>query len=332
MDSSSQSIALLDSDAVLSMIHAMQRTEQSYKPVDYFHRFQEKQSLSSPSSLPTPSVNGSVDVDCRATMCEWCFQIVDHCQFQRESVSIAMNLLDRFLSSDPMGESILRDRGLYQLAAMACLYTTVKIHEPLAISSANMAGLSKGVYTKEQIETMESTVLRTIQWRIHPATPMTFCHYMCELLSPARSLLSTDSTVKEIAGQIGGLDDVTRETLIELSKMQTELAVREFDLCLGEASSIAFAAIMNAIHSMDLPVRVQKQVEFILMLATGIDSQSCRMEDLQVRLYQSIVESPFCVAASPASASALVGNSKSSALCRDTMGSPRSVSITTAAH
>ena len=311
----------------------MKQTEQAYIPVDYFHRFQQTQSLSPPSSpsIP-PSVNGIVDVDCREKMCEWCFQIVDHCQFQRETATIAMNLLDRYLSSDTIGDSVLNDRGTYQLAAMACLYTAVKIHEPVAISSDNMAKLSKGVYTKEQLEIMESTLLGAIEWRLHPVTSITFCQYIVELLSPNRHLMSTDPTAKDLVGQNGGLDDVTKETLLELARMQCELAVSEYDLCLESSSSIAFAAIMNAIHCMDLPLRVQKEVEFLLILAMGTDSQTSYMQDIQIRLYQAIVGTPYCVANNSVPAAALVNNAKSLAVYRDATGSPRSVSVATTAH
>ena len=38
-----------------------------------------------------------IDSQCRKTMCEWCFRIVDHIGARRELVEISMNYLDRFL-------------------------------------------------------------------------------------------------------------------------------------------------------------------------------------------------------------------------------------------
>ena len=38
-----------------------------------------------------------IDSQCRKTMCEWCFRIVDHIGARRELVELSMNYLDRFL-------------------------------------------------------------------------------------------------------------------------------------------------------------------------------------------------------------------------------------------
>ena len=90
-----------------------------------------------------------VDEICRFKMCEWSFQIVDFCKFHRESVDIAMNYLDRFLLTK-VGQAALQDRNVYQLVAMTCLYSAIKIHERQALSPAVVSQLSRGVYTAEQ--------------------------------------------------------------------------------------------------------------------------------------------------------------------------------------
>lgn len=292
--SSMRPLSSVDTETLVSSMQAMRQTELLYRPADYFYRFQQEISLHNNNSDISPSPNGHVDLECRSKMCDWCAQIVEHCQFHRETVWITMNLLDRCMASTPMGTAILNDRGMYQLAAMTCLYTAIKIHEPIAISAASMANLSKGVYTQQQLEDMESTLLGAIQWRVNPVTPLSYCHYMCELLHPDRGLLEQLSSV--VNGGTNApkrrLDDVTRETLLELARMQTELAVKEYDLCLDDPSTIAYAAILNSIHCMDLPCEVQDQVGNLLALAIGLDGQSSHMQAVQIRLYQAITGVP----------------------------------------
>ena len=64
--------------------------------------------------------NGSntiVDESCRSKMCEWIFHVVDSLGLQRETTSVAMNFLDRFLcATTPRAERARGNRTEYQLA------------------------------------------------------------------------------------------------------------------------------------------------------------------------------------------------------------------------
>eukprot|EP00970_Alexandrium_tamarense_P016506 scaffold6677_cov62-Alexandrium_tamarense.AAC.4 len=60
----------------------------------------------------------------RVRICEWCYQVTDAYGIDRAVVSIALSYLDRFVS-------LLRQEANdyeYQLAAITCLYTAVKVH------------------------------------------------------------------------------------------------------------------------------------------------------------------------------------------------------------
>jgi hypothetical protein len=67
--------------------------------------------------------------DCRKLV-NWCFSIVNICMFQRETVAIAMNLLDRYLSiPSEFGSECIQDRREFQLLALSCLYIAIKTNE-----------------------------------------------------------------------------------------------------------------------------------------------------------------------------------------------------------
>ena len=59
----------------------------------------------------------AIDDTCRSKMCEWIFHVIDSTRLQRETASVAMNFLDRFLcTNSPRAEQARLDRREYQLA------------------------------------------------------------------------------------------------------------------------------------------------------------------------------------------------------------------------
>jgi hypothetical protein len=254
----SSELSNMDTESLVAAIQAMRQREHAYLPSDYLHR------------QPYSCGPESVDVECRLKMCSWCIQMVNHCQFNHETVVITMNLLDRFLSKRP---HTLLDRSAFQLTAISCLYTTVKVHEPQAIAPETMANLSRGQYTAKQIEATEREILSCLGWLVHPPTALTFSHYLLSL--------------------IPCLDKQTRNTLLELTELQTELAVQDYDLCLWNQSLVGFAAVMNALESMSLTTpKVQSQLEVMLSAAAQIDSKSKSkiVHEIRISLYEGLLE------------------------------------------
>jgi Cyclin, N-terminal domain/Cyclin, C-terminal domain len=172
------------------------------------------------------------DEECRFRMTEWCFQVVDFCKYQRETVEIVMSYFDRFLGT-PEGAATLKDRKMFQLAAMTCLYTAIKTHEPEAMEPQVISGLSRGVYSADDIEAMERQILAAIQWRLNPPTALSFIRLFAALVPDG----------------IWAEDDL--EAIVALAKYQTELAVGEYSFVGVNSSTIAFAALSNALQVID---------------------------------------------------------------------------------
>jgi len=176
-------------------------------------------------------VDTPVDSSCRFVMARWCNQIADFCNYNRETVAIAMNCLDRFMST-PSGREVLLDRNLYQLAAMTALYSSVKIHEQEVMDPNLVSKLSHGVHTAAAVEAMESKMLYAIQWRVNPPTAMSFVRMVINDLVPDNVL-----------------NPCEKEAIIDISMFQTELIVNEYEFAVFNGSSIAFACMLNAIES-----------------------------------------------------------------------------------
>lgn len=173
----------------------------------------------------------SVDEECRSKMTDWCIQVVDFCECDRESVCIAMSYLDRFLCTS-VGRTMLKDRKQFQLASMCCLYTAIKLYETREMNLDILADLSRGCYSQADIADMEKVLLSALQWRMHPPTSMSFMNYFNQLLPPT-----------EVSGSI-----VT--AVEELVKIQCVLATKEYSFVTHKPSLVAVASMLNALDMM----------------------------------------------------------------------------------
>jgi hypothetical protein len=239
----------------LETIHAMRRQEElAYSVPDYLSYLPETTALETP-----------VDASCRFVMAKWCNEIADFCNYKRETVAIAMNCLDRFMSS-PSGQEILLDRNLYQLAAMTALYSSVKIHEQEAMDPNLVSTLSRGVHSPKAVEAMESKMLNAIQWRVNPPTAMSFVRSMIGLV-PDDIMHSCE-----------------REAVMDIAKFQIETVVNEYEFCTSKASSIAFACALNAMESVMDDGMLNNDFEIPMAKTIMVDDSSVR--DLRVAIYE----------------------------------------------
>ncbi|KAL7526129.1 hypothetical protein ACHAXR_004612 [Thalassiosira sp. AJA248-18] len=104
-----------------------------------------------------------ISPDSRMKVVDWCYDIVDSCQLNRETVTVAMNMADRFMSSQ---EDILHHRGQFQLLIISALYLSIKINEPITFPSSEVAAVTHDTYSKEDIEDMETKILHRLEWRL----------------------------------------------------------------------------------------------------------------------------------------------------------------------
>lgn len=112
----------------------------------------------------------------RRKICQWSFKVIDHFKIDREVVSGAMNILDRYVAKETnaiCGDSmnICEDRGslenidsrTFQLAAMTSLYLSIKLadydegqyamQKKLRLDS--FVELSRGQFCADEITKME---------------------------------------------------------------------------------------------------------------------------------------------------------------------------------
>ncbi|KAL9184941.1 hypothetical protein ACHAXT_002718 [Thalassiosira profunda] len=229
--SSADAAALCASSAidVADRLSAMlsQESSATYRPVDY---------LSADTTL------GDMERQdlalSRSKMCEWGHQLVDVCQLSRQSVARSMAYFDRFLATHhKRARRALKDKREYQLASMACLYISVKIHEPLAMDANLLSEISAGCYSVDEILDMEQVVLRALGWRTSDPTPREFACHLLGLLGP----------------NAYGHDLFVLREVLDASAHQCEVATGDYELntaCLP--SEIGMAAVLNGLDDESL--------------------------------------------------------------------------------
>ncbi len=221
----------------------------------------------------TPMTPASVDANCRCKMIQWCYTLVDALQLNRSNILIAMNYLDRFLSTgSPRAILALADRREYQLACMTALYIAIKISEPKIMDVKQLSALSRGRYEPKDFVAMESQMLCDLQWRVNGPTSIHFLVLFLDLLQPMMTCIPTASI----------LDDAT---------YQIELAVTSYDLVTQHPSAIAVAALMNSLQKYHQHTPTKRTLQN-LSYVTNMNASSSHISQLAHCLHHLQYHSP----------------------------------------
>jgi len=198
------------SDDVRERIAALKQQEVVYESAEY---------------LPTPRTE--LSEKCVATMCQWCYQVVDHYGFERDTTQMALRCLEAFLRT-PQGKPFLETKSQYQLASMACLYLIIKVHERVELDVSAFCLLSRNAYNETQIRQVEQTIIFSLNWRLCPPTAAAFVRCYIQLLPSSLTLKS-------------------RRTLLNLALHQTYIASCSYNLSTRVSpSATALACVLNA--------------------------------------------------------------------------------------
>jgi hypothetical protein len=251
---------MMDVETSNHTLRAMLHQEETcYTVEDYFQRLPQETSYGLP-----------VDESARQQIGQWCINIMDACSYTRETASMTMSCLDRFVAT-PEGHQALVDRNEYQLAALTAVYLTVKVHCPQALSPDLVASLSQGSFTREDVETMERRMLHALQWRVNPPTIMDFVRLYLDLVP-------TDC-----------LDQHARNVVVELAGYQADLSILEFEFATAKPSHVAFASLLNAVESVYKDdFRTCDSIAELVACSTDINHRNIR--GLRSLLYGAITE------------------------------------------
>lgn len=176
------------------------------------------------------AANALIDEYCREQIVEWSFRVVDYFRIDREVVSVSLSFLDRFLATCRC------DRSSFKLAATTTLHLAVKLLYPCKLADLGiLSDLSRGEFDMNDVCRMERTILKSLSWNLHPPTSIAISSIFLDYFFASRVVSITSAD----------LDDV-----YDVSSFFCELAVCDYFFVRVNQSTIALAAILNALEGM----------------------------------------------------------------------------------
>jgi len=112
----------------------------------------------------------------RDKISQWFSELGDAFDMRGETVAIASNYLDRYLSRRSCESTDL------QLAATASVFLASKVEEQRHFKTGDLVSLCGGLFTRSDLRLMELELMMTLQWRLNPPTVHAFVHYLAELV------------------------------------------------------------------------------------------------------------------------------------------------------
>jgi Cyclin, N-terminal domain len=193
----------------------------------------------------------------RKKMIHYCYQIVDYCDLSHESVIVATSYLDRFLfekAQRPVSSRVVEARtlalrvpGVFQVVAVTCLYTAIKLTEASVLDITSMLAFTNNSFSAIQIERMESIVLEALDWYLTPPTPILFVNEICQLPGILK------------------IRDLRNDTIFfELVSQQIDMVKMDSAWVRSTSSHIAYSTIKNALKVMCISIFQRKEIEKLM--------------------------------------------------------------------
>lgn len=219
-------VSTISTDALVDRVVAMRKQEDgSYSYNSYFPGDE--------------SSTNRLNVAWREKISHWSYSVVDHFDLSREMVAISMNLFDRFMAT--RGNKCTGNMAL--LTSLTTLHLAIKLHDTKKIKISTLANLSRGQFGPAHIEEMEMVILNALGWSVHPPTAYSLISHLLLFLPQ-----EAPTTVKK--------------DLYELSRYLSELTVCDSFFVDQNASTIAFASILNVMEEMSylrLPAGIREK-------------------------------------------------------------------------
>jgi Cyclin, N-terminal domain/Cyclin, C-terminal domain len=185
----------------------------------------------------------------RQKVSQWCYDVADHLNEDRSLVYVAMYILDRYCTSLT---SRIHEKS-YEMASLSSIFLAVHVAGSGDLTLSDLVSMSRGGITENDIRKEASVIATAISLREPIATPAQYLRSVVHQISKTTTFEQS-------------------ETVIESASYMVELAVCDMYFSQCKASSIALAAILNALETVVLPNA--KQVAQMLMkdLLTDVDS------------------------------------------------------------
>lgn len=173
----------------------------------------------------------SFDPENREAICAWSYRVVDHYNLPRELVSVSLAYFDRLHARHSHQEATTQ---FSWCVGMAALSLAVKLHSPKCLDINTLIRLSRDQFNEQILQEMEMTIMRSLEWYLHPPTSTEFSYSILSCLP-----------VEHVSPSL-------RTEMFEWSKFLAEIAVYDCYFVAIPPSMVALAAVLNVMNDMKL--------------------------------------------------------------------------------
>jgi len=127
--------------------------------------------------MPRPDyMAGQADINgkMRAILIDWLVEVHMKYKLRRETLYLAVNLIDRYLAVQPI------PRNRLQLVGVVCMFVAAKVEQINPPQVADFVYITDNTYTKEDVLSMECTMLSSLGFIIAVPTKAHFLEYLLE--------------------------------------------------------------------------------------------------------------------------------------------------------
>ena len=104
----------------------------------------------------------------RGILTDWLIQVHTRFRLLPETLYLAVNIIDRFLSARVVSLAKL------QLVGITCMFLAAKVEEIVAPSAMNFLYCADSSYTEAEILQAEKYILKTLEWNMNYPNPIHF--------------------------------------------------------------------------------------------------------------------------------------------------------------
>ena len=162
----------------------------------------------------------------RAKIASWFRELGEAFDMRSETVAIATNYLDRYLSRRSCESVDL------QLAATASIFLASKVEEQRHFRTGDLVSLCGGLFSRADLRLMELELMMTLGWLLNPPTIHSNVHHLVALV---------DSDARD------------RRSLVDRALKYADKAREDYAMLRYPPSLAAVAAVVCALRTLDAP-------------------------------------------------------------------------------
>jgi len=203
----------------------------------------------------------------RQMLVNWMFYVADCCGLQQHSVAVASYFLDVAMLRD-----LCQTREEHQLAAATSLQMALKTFDVAVIKLDKLVKLGRGLFTEDDVVTMEMKIINSLNWNLHPPTVYCFLRQYGRLIPP-----SVNGITRKV------LDNVT--SIIAEEMIVDERYVKHCPSILSLASTLV---ALDFVPDGGLSKRLRRTFESRLFFATRTKKDSTVLSKVIKKIYKSL--------------------------------------------